>query len=630
MKILNTTGAQTSAATGRVSTFGLPATLGEGERLEARVLSAGDDSAVLKTGDGRVFHARLDGGASLVPGENVSLVVEDQTDGVITLSIMRSDGGRAAPDTAGLIMSAAADTRGDMALLPEIMARLEALGLPASEATVITALELMRANPALSPDEAIFLAAQGMADTPEALDALRLLLSGDGKLDKMLEQLRSAILEAGESAGARGLIIENGQLKLTGDPDAAREAAQPGGFGAEAPPEGQDAGAKLAANGARGTLAADTAASRGGEGAAAWDGVRGAPETQDVGVRPAPPVAAGEVDGARQSAGTTPEFTTTTAAPDAAAPSVAAPGTTARGVATADTAPGVADAATDAAAPNTAADATPENASRAVAPDAREARPASTAGERAAVADTPPVAPKAEGAAVRPEADSAVARADGAPRNAATDGQAPLAGGRVTADGFIESLFAEIDGERAGELAGRLKAAVSELPGRLTRLAESAAGSGVPGGDAIAERAVDIARQARVMNAAEQYVYAQIPVVVSGERRAAELYVFKRKRSPISTDDANILLSLDLPALGHWEALVNVRGRDVSLQMRASGEDAREHLSGNTARLHEILSDAGYRLTGARVTTGRGEKTTPLTALSHTRARAGAGIDVVV
>jgi hypothetical protein len=195
-------------------------------------------------------------------------------------------------------------------------------------------------------------------------------------------------------------------------------------------------------------------------------------------------------------------------------------------------------------------------------------------------------------------------------------------------------LFTEIDREGRESIAVRRRQARAELPARAAQLAEYAARTGAPDAEAITDRAGRIIDQARLSNAAEQYVYTQLPVVISGERRAAELYVFKRKRAAISKDDANILLSLDLPALGHWEALVNVRGHDVSLQMRAASDGAREHLSGSTARLHDILSEAGYRLTGARVTSGgdgAAAETTPLTACAAlTRGREGAGIDVVV
>jgi hypothetical protein len=597
-------------------------TLGEGDRLEARVLSSGDGSAVLKTGDGRIFHAKLDGGASLKPGENVSLVVEDQTDGVITLSIIRENGGQAGRGASVQAALSPEDPATDALTgapaLPDIMARLESLGLPAGEALSGKVLELLRADPALRPDEAIFLAAQDLAYTREALDALRLLLSGDGMLDKMLDQLRTAILETSAPGDGWAAIIENGEFKLidVAAPTAPDSAPPPAQDTQELlPPSGENAAAESGRSGAPQTetevAGAPPAAEPAREAASA-----ASPRAEAASLEPAPDNAPAPASSASPLDSPAPQSAAARTDGGAQAGGAGEPASIARE-------PVRATSGAENAAPEVNADAAP--------PPSRAASPESSAGERGGVGSELPDASKTGTAGAAHAADNIREAVGDEPPGTTPDHRLAPAGGSISADEFIESLFAKIDGESAGELAGRLRAAISELPERLTRLAESAVRSGAPGAAAIAERADNIVRQARVMNAAEQYVYAQLPVVVSGEKRAAELYVFRRKRSAISPDDANILLSLDLPALGHWEALINVRGHDVSLQMRAAGEDAREHLSGNTARLHEILSEAGYRLTGARVTTGREEeKTTPLTAFAHTRARAAAGIDVVV
>ncbi|MDR2357291.1 MAG: flagellar hook-length control protein FliK [Oscillospiraceae bacterium] len=628
MNTLNPIGAAPHNAGGRVSAFGLPATLGEGDRLEARVLSAGGGGAVLKTGDGRIFHAKLEGGASLSPGENVELLVEDRTDGVITLSVIRENTGRSgrpAPAQADLSTETlATGARAGAPSLADVAARLEALGIPANETLTVNIMELIRANPDITPDEAIFMAAQNIAYTPEASNASRLLLSGDGRLDKMLERLRTAILEAEPAGGLRAVVVEGDELRLTAAVAAAsaNEETPPG-----RPPS--------ASAGATAPSAPDEPARSAAESADAGGNSAAVPKTETA---------------ARQAAPGVPDTPNAAAQPDASGrPGEAAlidgayradgGAYRADGAARDDGTVGEAESAGAGDSPRTASSGTraapPEGgvARGGIGENLPGARKAETAGAETAPgnirASSPPDAARTDSTRGQTSADTVNIRADVAPQNVAPDRRSPPEGARASVDEFIESLFVKIGLEESDKLAGRLKAAISELPERLARLAESASRAGAPGvGAAAAETADSIARQSRVMGAAEQYVYAQIPVVVSGEKRSVELYVFKRKRSPISPDDANILLALDLPALGHWEALINVRGRDVSLQMRASGEEAREHLSGNTTRLHAILSEAGYRLTGARVTTGREENATPLTALS--RARTAAGIDVVV
>ncbi|MDR1064868.1 MAG: flagellar hook-length control protein FliK, partial [Oscillospiraceae bacterium] len=101
-------------------------------------------------------------------------------------------------------------------------------------------------------------------------------------------------------------------------------------------------------------------------------------------------------------------------------------------------------------------------------------------------------------------------------------------------------------------------------------------------------------------------VHTHIPLKIRGERREAELYVRRggkggKNRGEPSSGDADMLLSLELPSLGKWEALVTVSGRDMSVRMKTESDGARALLASNTDKLAEILSGAGYRLSSSRV-----------------------------
>ena len=78
--------------------------------------------------------------------------------------------------------------------------------------------------------------------------------------------------------------------------------------------------------------------------------------------------------------------------------------------------------------------------------------------------------------------------------------------------------------------------------------------------------------------------------------------------------------------MGHWEAMINFRNKDVSIQMEVSGEKEKEHFSENTVMLHEMLAEAGFKLVNTDIKYTKLE-TTPLTALSslkkYTNARIG-------
>ncbi|MDR2421216.1 MAG: flagellar hook-length control protein FliK [Oscillospiraceae bacterium] len=98
------------------------------------------------------------------------------------------------------------------------------------------------------------------------------------------------------------------------------------------------------------------------------------------------------------------------------------------------------------------------------------------------------------------------------------------------------------------------------------------------------------------------FSHTRIPINIRGERRDAELYVRRgKKKRGADPDGTDMLLALDLPALGRWEALISAGGRDISIRMKASGDDARALLASNLGKLSEILSEAGYRLSQTRV-----------------------------
>jgi hypothetical protein len=566
MRIVNAAGQAQMPEPARISSFGLPVTLDEGDSFSADVISSGNGSAVLKTEDGRIFHAKLDGGTALTPGENVELVVDGKSDGVITLTIVREDG-IAAGESAGrgglAIESAPApaavtDALGQLLTLGDIAARLETLGLPSDAATVSKVAKLLLSHPELSANEAVFVAAQGLDDAPDTLVSVKALLSGGETLDETLTEIQRLLEDiAPAPVAAHAPVPEPLPLAQYGAPERAEGAEAPDGERTYISPQ-LDSGA--------------------------------APQLQDA----APQLAVGE-----QAPSVTP-----------AATAPAAP------------ASGGAEAAETASAASGAA------ISAAVVAQEIPPRDAASGGGLRARAE-----PDDGGAPPLPRPEEAVPSGV-APPGTAPDGaayaRAPQATGRKSAADFIKDMFVQIRSEDGEGTARRLRDVRSELPARAALLAASAARYGAAGADAVADRAGKVAEQARVMNSAEQYAYAQFPVAISGEDTTAELYVFKRKKAAISPEDANILLSLNLPSLGHWEATVNVRGHDVSLQMRAADDGAREHISGSTARLHELLSEAGYRLTGARVTCESAAAATVLTACSRVTARPRDGIDVVV
>ena len=179
---------------------------------------------------------------------------------------------------------------------------------------------------------------------------------------------------------------------------------------------------------------------------------------------------------------------------------------------------------------------------------------------------------------------------------------------------LLENLFTRI--ERNDENAGeRLKSAKEELFARLAIIEETIDRASPPARTEMLQQTRSLMDHVRLLNNIGQFVYMQLPVKMGEENKTAELYLFKRKggRKP-DPENVNILLAIDLENMGRWEALLNIKGRDISIQMEVRGAEEKEFFSENTVLLHNILDEAGFKLVSTGITHSENE-TTPLTAL---------------
>ena len=198
---------------------------------------------------------------------------------------------------------------------------------------------------------------------------------------------------------------------------------------------------------------------------------------------------------------------------------------------------------------------------------------------------------------------------------------------------LLAKLLTRID--RSGADAGeRLKSARQEIFARLALLEEAIARAAPPARAEMADQTRRLMDHVRLMNSIEQFTYMQLPVTLGEQRRTAELYIFKRKGGgkKIDPDNVNILLALDLEYMGHWEALLNIRNKDVSVRMEVSGADEKDFFKSNTVLLHEMLEEAGFRLVSTDITFPEKaeEPTSPLTALRLLDRLSAGRIDYVV
>jgi hypothetical protein len=199
--------------------------------------------------------------------------------------------------------------------------------------------------------------------------------------------------------------------------------------------------------------------------------------------------------------------------------------------------------------------------------------------------------------------------------NVAADNPGSLTGGdsgKLTS--LLDKLFTRINANdnSAGE---RLMQAKQELFARLSLIEETISRSATPAKAELMDQANKLVNHVRLLNSIEQFVYMQLPIVLAEEKQAVELYLFKRKggRKP-DPDDVNILLSLDLENMGHCEAFLNIKNKDISVRMKVDGPAEKDFLYENTVLLHNMLEEAGFNLTETDITYTE-DNTTLLTAL---------------
>ncbi|MCL2392049.1 MAG: flagellar hook-length control protein FliK [Oscillospiraceae bacterium] len=186
------------------------------------------------------------------------------------------------------------------------------------------------------------------------------------------------------------------------------------------------------------------------------------------------------------------------------------------------------------------------------------------------------------------------------------------------AEDMIDKLFTRLDKSDV-DTGAKLKATREELFARLALVEEVTSKVASPDRAEILSQIQRLTEHVSILSRIESFVYMQLPISVGEQRKSAELYVFRKKgaKKP-DPENVNILLTIDLENMGHWESLINIRNKEVSLQMEASGAKEKEHFSENIALLHELLAQAEFKLVSADIAIAEKE-TTPITALNTLR-----------
>jgi hypothetical protein len=97
-------------------------------------------------------------------------------------------------------------------------------------------------------------------------------------------------------------------------------------------------------------------------------------------------------------------------------------------------------------------------------------------------------------------------------------------------------------------------------------------------------------------------LYYQIPVKISDSNTTAELYIMKKQKNKKQLDPNNtvMFISLDTENLGRVETLIDVKGRNIGIQLRTEKQEINDYIKEYTKELYNGLSELGYKLTGIR------------------------------
>lgn len=97
-------------------------------------------------------------------------------------------------------------------------------------------------------------------------------------------------------------------------------------------------------------------------------------------------------------------------------------------------------------------------------------------------------------------------------------------------------------------------------------------------------------------------LYYQIPVKISDNNTTAELYIMKKHKNKKQIDPQNtvMFISLDTENLGRIETLIDVKGRNIGIQLRTEKQEISDYIKEYTKELYNGLSELGFKLTGIR------------------------------
>lgn len=169
-------------------------------------------------------------------------------------------------------------------------------------------------------------------------------------------------------------------------------------------------------------------------------------------------------------------------------------------------------------------------------------------------------------------------------------------------NGFLENLKKGLTEkflltpDEVGE-DGQVEKLYERLDSQLSRMNQALQGM-TKGNPALSQSIQNLSSNVEFMNQLNQmFTYVQLPLKLSGQEAAGELYVYTNKKNLAKKDgQVSALLHLDLKHLGEIDIHVSLRDSHVSTKFCLSDEKALDLVAANIDTLNQRLMKRGYSM----------------------------------
>jgi hypothetical protein len=99
--------------------------------------------------------------------------------------------------------------------------------------------------------------------------------------------------------------------------------------------------------------------------------------------------------------------------------------------------------------------------------------------------------------------------------------------------------------------------------------------------------------------------YVQIPLSINNFNTSGEMYIFKKnnKKKNIDSENVSMLVCLDTQNMGRVDSMVNVKNKNINIQMRIEDSTLIKLIKDSVYLLHEALNEKGFKLVDLKCNT---------------------------